>query len=151
PERAGRAAAEDDVHLLLVVALEVLFDHPLSCVAGVRIGAVGGDPEPPADGPEDEGAVRIRDRQLLELVDVHHLVPAHDSSRSSSSTTGSISSTPSTRSSRLTLPAQRLKASSRSPSYPSLASRARSSSASDSSTVSHSSRGVSPKRASWSR
>ena len=73
-ERERRAAADDDVHLLVVVALEVLFDHPFPGVAGVRIGAEGGDPEPPADGPEDEGAVRIRDRQLLQLVDVHHLV-----------------------------------------------------------------------------
>src|SRR5262249_25470614 len=116
-EREGRAAAEDGRHLLVVVALVMLLDHPLPGIAGVRVGAEGGDPESPPDRPEDEGALRVADRQLLELVEVDDLVTiTHESSRSSSSTTGSISSTPSTRSSRLTFPAQRLNASSRLPS-----------------------------------
>src|SRR5215212_6169560 len=116
-EREHGAAAQDDVHPLVVVALGVLLDHPPAGVPGVRVRAEGRDSEAASDGPPDELAVGVLDRQLLELVDVRDVVAlAHESSLSSSRTTGSISATPSTRSSRLTLPAQRLNASSSSPS-----------------------------------
>ena len=75
-------------------------------------------------------SLHLRDRGHPELL-------AHDRLLSSSSTTGSIVSTPSTRSSRFSVPAQRANVSSSSPSYPSCRRRSRSSRASRSSTVIH--------------
>ena len=68
-EREGRAAAEDDVHLLVAVLLVVLLDdalaRPLAVYAFVPNALI---PNCRRIGPPDELAAGF-DRQLLELVD----------------------------------------------------------------------------------
>jgi hypothetical protein len=84
--------------------IRVLLDDEVAVGrAVVRVDAEGVDPERVPDGLPLELPV-LECRQCLDLVDVDPLQEVI--SRSSSSTTGSISSMPSTRSSRFQLPAQ---------------------------------------------
>src|SRR5207245_8235829 len=84
-ESERRAAAEDDVHLLVAVSLVVLLDHALArLLGGVRVGAERRDAEAAAHGAPDE--LSARHRQRLQLVDVCDLV-AHTCLLSASRTT----------------------------------------------------------------
>jgi hypothetical protein len=114
-DRERGPAGEDAVELLVPaherLRLGVLGDDRLSLVARVRVDPEAADVEVLADRASARAA---RQRVLFDLVQVRD-DEAHRV-RSSSSTTGSMRSTPSTRSSRFSFPAQALNASSRSPS-----------------------------------
>src|SRR4029079_19629478 len=144
-----RPAGDDDVELLSAVLLAMLFDDALAGFrSGVGVDAEGADVELPSDRPPGQALLAL-DREGLQLADVHD-PSAHVCLLSSSSTTGSMRSTPSTRSSRFSFADQVKKASPSSPSKPRRASRSRSSAASSSSTSSQSLSGVLPKIARWS-
>ena len=108
-DRELRAAAEDDVHLLVpagaAAQLVVVLDDVLAdALARVDVRPERADPEPaPQRVPDD-----ARDRDRVEVVEVHGLPTRRHRLRSSSSTTGSMRSAPFTRSSRFSMPAQRL-------------------------------------------
>src|SRR5262249_45144247 len=140
-QREGRVARHDDVHLLVAeLLLGVLLDDPVADLLGrVGVDPEGGDTEPASDRPPLQP---FHDRNAVELVEARDA--AGNVLRSASSTTGSIRSTPFTRSSRFSLPAQRRRAPSRSPSKPSLLRRSESSVARSASTSIHSCAGVLP-------
>src|SRR6188472_2757535 len=145
--RERRASGQHDVELLvgLTARLLVLADD-LAAVLGrrPRVDAERRDPERPPDRVPPGLARDRRGRQLLEC---RYAVPlAHVASRSRSSTTGSIASSPSTRSSRFSTPAHAARLG-----CPARASRSASSARSASSTGIQSCRGVVPKSRSWSR
>jgi hypothetical protein len=116
-EDERRAAACDEVELLVAVLLVVLLDYALGALlGGIRVRAEGCDPQPPPDGPPEQAL--FVDREAVEVVEVDDFVRLFVQVRllNASRTTGSISSTPSTRSSRFSFPVQRVNVSSSSPS-----------------------------------
>src|SRR5262249_50657225 len=116
-EDERRAAARDEVQLLVAVLLVVLLDDALrALLPGVRVCPEGSDAEPPAHrAPGEALVVDLDPVELVEVAPFVRLLP-HVRPRSASSTTGSISEMPSTRSSRFSLPVQRVNDSSSSPS-----------------------------------
>src|SRR5262249_32928813 len=99
--------------LLVPVGLfGVLLDDPVADLLGrVRVDPERPDAKPPADRPPLEP---VGDWKAVQLVQGRH--GGGHRARSSSSTTGSIRSTPSTRASRFSCPAQRSSASASPPS-----------------------------------
>ena len=97
-----RVPGDDGVDLLVAeLRLGVLLDDLVAGVrGGIRVDPERGDTECLAHRLPDE---RAEDGNAFELVERQAL---HDTSRSASSTTGSITSVPSTRSSRFSTPAQ---------------------------------------------
>ena len=117
-ERERRVAADDDVQLLVPAGaaaglrLVVLLDDLVAdALARVGVDAERADAEPAPHRMPDEA---LGDRDRVELVDVGGFPAGAHRRRSSSSTTGSIRSTPSTRSSRFSVPAHSTNARSRS-------------------------------------